>query len=202
MAKAIKIFGLAYFIFNLIVFAAIFVLAIFSSGNYMQFSPGWAFLFFPTSGMLSGYWIRTGKYGWPRSLVIAASLICSVALLFIVFVIGPQMKELEAETFKKMQAGQQKLLAEKTDRLFAGVYGGDINIVKEQLANGVDINVINETKQTALHVTQNSEIARLLIAHGANIYARDDLGMTPIFNKEAEIAGMLLDAGVDMNSKN
>jgi len=192
LTKFLKILGSLYLIFNLIIFAAIFVQAISSSGKYMQFSPGWTFLFYPTIGMLSGYWIRTGKYGWARSLVIAVSLICSAALLFIVFVIDPQMKELEAEIFEKMQVEQQKLLDEKTARMFAGVYGSDINIVKEQLANGVAVNAINETQQTALHVTQNVEIARLLIERGANIHAKDDMGSTPIFNKEVAIAGILV----------
>ena len=202
LAKFLKIFGMLYFVCNVLIFVVICIMAIYSSGKYLQFSPGWTFLLVPAIGMFSGYWIRAGKYGWARSLVIAASLICSAALLFIVFVIGPQMKDLEAETFKKMQAGQQKLLEEKTARMFTGVYGADINIVKEQLAEGVDVNAINETRQTALHVTQNTEIARLLIEHGADIHAKDDTGTTPIFNKEIKIAGILLDTGVDMNSRN
>lgn len=202
LAKFLKIFGGLYLICYLIIFAAIFVLGIFSSGKYMEFSPGWTFLFYPTIGMLSGYWLRTGKYGWARGLIIAASLFCSIVFLFIVFVAAPQVGQLSAEQAKQMQAGQQKLLAKDIERMFVGVYGADINIIKEQLAKGIDINAINETKQTALHVTQNAEIAKFLIAHGANIHAKDDMGTTPIFNKEIEITELLLEAGVDINSRN
>jgi Ankyrin repeat len=200
-SKPLKIFGFLYFAFNFVIFVVICILAIYTTGKYRQFSPAWIYLLIPGIGMLSGHWICTGKYGWARSLVMAVSLVCSSAVLFIAFVAGPQMDELKAEKFKKMQADQKHLLDEHTERMFLGVYAEDINTVKEQLAKGVDVNALNKTKQTALHVTQNADIARLLIARGTNIHARDDMGMTPIFNKEVPIAGMLLDAGADIDAK-
>ena len=183
-------------------FIAIFILALYTSGKYLQFSPGWIFLLVPAIGIFSGYWIRTGKYGWARILVITLSFICSAAFLFIAFVAGPQLETLQAEQFAKMQASQKVTLDKNTERMFLGVYGGDVKVVKEQLAKVVDVNAVNETRQTPLHVTQNVAIARLLIEHGADINAKDDTGTTPIFNKEIEIAEILLKAGVDINGRN
>lgn len=200
--RLFKILGFLYFTFNFLIFITIFILAFYTSCKYQQFSPGWIYLLFPAIGMLSGYWIHAGRYSWARSLIIAISVASSAVFLFIAFVSGPQLDNLKAEKLKQIQATQQHQLDEKTDRLFLGVYGGDINIVKEQLAKGVDVNTINETGQTALHVTQNADIARLLIQHSANMNALDDLGTTPIFNKEVEIAEILLNAGVDIDSRN
>ncbi|MCD6580933.1 MAG: ankyrin repeat domain-containing protein [Desulfuromusa sp.] len=202
MSKFSKIFGSLYFALNCLIFITIFILAIYTSGKYLQFSPGWIFLLFPGIGMLSGYWIRTGRYGWTRSLIIAVSLLCSIIFLFIAFVAGPQLEKLEAEKVAKIQKIQKIELDKKVEQMFLGVYGGDLEIVKKQLAKGVDVNVVNETRQTALHVTQHVDIAQLLIERGANIHAKDDTGATPIFNKEIEITTLLLDAGVDINSRN
>jgi hypothetical protein len=199
--KPLKIFGFLYFSFNCLIFVVIAILAIYTTVKYRQFSPAWIYLLIPGIGILSGYWIRTGKYGWTRSLIIAVSLVCSSIFLFIAFVAGPQMDTLKAEKFKKMHADQNHPLDGPTKRMFFGVYAGDINIVKEQLAKGVDVNAINETRQTALHVTQNADIARFLIEAGANVHARDDMGMTPIFNKEVSIAGMLLEAKADIEAR-
>lgn len=200
--QLLKIFGFLYFLFHLLIFITIFILAAYTSGKYLQFSPGWIFLIFPGGGMLSGYWLRTGQYGWLRSVIIAVSFVCTLVFLFIAFVSGPQLDKLKAEKFKTNQTGQQLHPDAETGRMFLGVYGDDIKIVTEQLDKGVDVNAINETEQTALHVTQNADIARLLIQQGADVNARDDLGSTPIFNKEIEIAGILLDAGVDIDFKN
>ena len=202
MSKFLKIFGSLYFALNCLILITIFILAIFTSGKYLQFSPGWIFLLFPGIGMLSGYWIRTGNFNWARSLIIAVSLLCSIVFLFIAFVAGPQLEKLEAENLAKWQNVQTIELDKKIKRMFFGVYGSDLIVVKEQLALGVDVNVVNETQQTALHVTQDTDIARLLLEHGADIHAQDDTGTTPIFNKEIEIAKLLLDAGVDINSRN
>lgn len=86
-------------------------------------------------------------------------------------------------------------------QFFDGVDSRDITIVKKLLSNGVDVNAVNETGQTALHVTQNIDITRLLLEHGGNVHAIDDAGMTPLFNKETDVAAVLLDAGADINAR-
>ncbi len=148
--------------------------------------------------MLSGYWIRTQKFKSGRSIVIALSFFMTATFLFIAFVGGPQLENMKKEKFIKFQESQ---LIENTKQMFVGVYSEDINIIKELLNKGVDVNATNETEETALHVTQSMHIARMLIARGANVHARDDSGMTPIFNKEIEIAEILLDAGADINTR-
>ncbi len=129
--------------------------------------------------MLSGHWIRFGKCTRAKSLIVVFSLACSVVFL----------------------EWHQIQVSERTKQMFVGVNSGDINTVKEQLDNGADVNVVNETGETALHVVQSKNIARLLIDHGANANAKDDSKMTPLFNKDIEIAGLLLDAGADINAK-
>jgi len=199
-SKFLQLFGFVYFSFNVVLFVVIFIMAVYTTGRYLQFSPGWVYLLFPALGMFSGYWIRIGKFGWARGLAITASMICTAAFLFIALVAAPQMEELKTEKFKMMQMDKQQRLDEQTRLLFVGVYGSEPELVRKQLAAGVDANAINETGRTALHVTQNVEIADLLIRHGANIHAKDDSGDTPIFNKEVAIAEILLDAGVDINA--
>ena len=188
--------------FNFVLFAAILTLVIYASNKHEQLAPGWALLLFPIIGMLSGHWLRKGKYGWARISVMVVSFIGFVVFLFNFFVAGPQLDKLKAAKFAKTQEKPEVTIDKNTERLFLGVYAGDLKIVEEQLDLGVDVNAINETKQTPLHVTQNATIAKLLIDKGADINILDDLGSSPIFNKEVEIAAMLLDAGVDINAVN
>ncbi len=59
--------------------------------------------------------------------------------------------------------------------------GGDIDSVKDFLANGVGVDAVNEYKQTALHVAKTMEIAELLLSKGADINFKSNLGTT-LFN--------------------
>jgi len=201
LIKFLKFFGIFYFLINLAVFATIIVLALSSMGT-APCSPGWIYLAFPAVGMISSYWMWTGKYSLSKKVVIAFSLFCSATILAIIFIAIPQIKALNAKQVEKTQAVQQSLLNKEVERLFMGVYTNDIAIVTEQLAKGVNVNAKNETQQTALHVTQSPEIAQLLIEHGADINAKDDLGAVPIFNKELPTAKILFAAGNDINIRN
>lgn len=129
-----------------------------------------------------------------NSAIIAVILLCSAIFLFVA---GPQMGEIKQAKPMMWQEARLK----NVQQLFDGVYNDDITIIKEQLSNGVDVNAVNETHQTALHATQDADIARLLINIGGNIHEKDDAGMTPIFNKDIEIATILLDAGADVNAR-
>jgi hypothetical protein len=200
--RSIKIFGFLYFAFNFLIFIVLSILCTYTILKYQEVSMVWGYLLIPVLGMLSGYWIRTEKYGRTRSLIIVISLVCSSAFFYFAFVVGPQMDELKAEKFKKIHTENKRVLDEPTQRFFLGLYAGDINIVKEMLAKGVNVNSVNQTSQTPLHVTQNADIAKTLIAAGGNVSAVDDTGATPIFNKEVPIAGLLLDAGADIEARN
>lgn len=200
--KTLKIFSFIYFSFNFIIFAALLALCFGTSSHYQQLSYGWTLLSVPAIGILCAYWIGRGKFGRMQTLLMAVSFICSASIIYIAFVTGPQMKELKAEKLHKLQAKQQQPLNQETERMFLGLYAGDAKIVKEQLSKGVNVNVRNETRQTPLHVTQNTAITKLLIEMGADLYAKNDLGDTPIFNKEIQTAQILLNAGVDIDDRN
>ena len=64
---------------------------------------------------------------------------------------------------------------------------GVVRILLED--KSVQVNVGNEQGETALHLAAGVgafEIARLLIAHGANVQAKNDAGRTPAMVAKAE----------------
>ena len=196
-ARFCKFFGLIYLGVNVIILVVLGSMMIYTANDDTPFSQPWIYLGFPVIGMVAGYWIRKCNFEWWRIPFIVLSLLCSAALLFVIFVAGPQMQEMEQEKFKLWEAAQQ----ESVQRMLDAVTAGDMTITTEQLNDGVDVNAVNESGQTALHLVQSADITRLLIERGSDINAKDDMGMTPVFNKEIEIAGILLDAGADINAR-
>ena len=69
--------------------------------------------------------------------------------------------------------------------------GGDIDSVKDFLASGVDVDAVDQYKQTALHLAKTLEIAELLISKGADVNAETDIGITPLDLAHGEIADLL-----------
>ena len=60
---------------------------------------------------------------------------------------------------------------------------GNIEVVKQHLAAGTDVNAKNEWGGTPLHFAAlggRKEVAELLIAKGADVNAKDDAGDTPV----------------------
>jgi hypothetical protein len=77
-----------------------------------------------------------------------------------------------------------------------------VQVVNQLLADGADPN--KTFNRTALHLaveTGRSEIVDLLLAHGADLNARDHLGRAPLFlavaTRRPKIARVLMDAGAD-----
>lgn len=74
---------------------------------------------------------------------------------------------------------------EKGD-IHAAAYAGDLPKVKQLVAGGVDINKLGKKKLTLLHLaafqgnTRHIEMAKWLLANGANAGARDFEGKTPL----------------------
>ena len=69
---------------------------------------------------------------------------------------------------------------------------GDIEAVKQHLADGTDVNAKGQYGRTPLHKAANKEIAELLIANGAEVNAMDVLlGWTPLDYAEGETADLL-----------
>ena len=87
-------------------------------------------------------------------------------------------------------------------------YEGNIEAVKQHLADGVDVNTKDKDGFTPLHYATGrgrKEVAELLIAKGADVNAKGDRDATPLhgaaFNGHAEIVELLIDAGADVNAQ-
>jgi ankyrin repeat protein len=86
---------------------------------------------------------------------------------------------------------------------------GNIEAVNEFLDNGGNVNLQDEPGMTPLHHAVNSdwkeshlEMIKLLIERGAIVNAIDDTHHTPLhMASNATVAGLLLDAGADVNAK-
>ncbi len=85
---------------------------------------------------------------------------------------------------------------------------GNIEVIKQHLDNGVDVNSKDESQGTALHlaaVTGHKEIVELLIAKGADVDAKDNHGWTPLHytvsGVHKEIVEILIAKGADVRAK-
>lgn len=56
-----------------------------------------------------------------------------------------------------------------------------LEIVKLLLANGANVNAIDNDGNTPLHYVRNVEIAKLLVEAGANINAKNEFGHTSLY---------------------
>lgn len=79
------------------------------------------------------------------------------------------------------------------------VLGGDLDLVKQRVAAGADINEVTN-KGTALHVSciyRREEIGRFLLENGANPRAKDKYGRMPIdVAEDTEMVALLREYGV------
>jgi ankyrin repeat protein len=87
---------------------------------------------------------------------------------------------------------------------------GNLEIVKVMLDSGADINAVSRNKLSATPLQgaaamQNLELARLLIARGANVNCRGEEGGTPLHeaagNGQIELVKLLLANGANLNAK-
>ena len=86
---------------------------------------------------------------------------------------------------------------------------GNIEVVKQYLAAGGDVNAKNDDGYTPLHVSAHGdtkEIAELLITNGADVNAKAAGGWTPLHSAaergHKEITQLLIAKGVDVNTRN
>ena len=93
------------------------------------------------------------------------------------------------------------------------VAAGNIEAVKQHLADGADVNATDEVGWTPLHRavigshTDHTETAEFLIASGADVNARNAIGWTPLFYAAAktgsghkEIVELLIANNADVNA--
>ena len=84
---------------------------------------------------------------------------------------------------------------------------GNIEVVKQHLAAGTDVNAKDVNGSTPLTFADNKEIAELLISEGADVNAKGMHGHrgTPLHSAAShghkEIAELLLAEGADVNAK-
>lgn len=198
LSRFLKIFGFLYLIVHAIVVIAVTIF-IFEARANAPANPGFILILIPALGVFAGYYIWKGQYNWWRNIIIAISVLIMGVVLFIALVATPEIKKIN----KADAALESKLvkLDKDIERMFLGVYSGDVNIVKEQLAKNVFVDARNENSSTALHVAQNKEIIELLILKGADVNALDAYKMTPMFNKEVHRTKILVEAGADIHLK-
>ena len=81
---------------------------------------------------------------------------------------------------------------------------GNIEVVKQHLADGSDVNEMDDVQMTPLHYAYTKEIPELLIENGADVNAKDDGRGTPLndaaFSGHKEIVELLIAKGADVNA--
>ena len=91
----------------------------------------------------------------------------------------------------------------------AASWRNDIETVKAHIVDGTNIDTVDDwTGKTALHYAAeygHLEIAKLLLANGANVNRRDDDKATPLYFAAVggfvDVARLLLDYGADINAR-
>ena len=86
---------------------------------------------------------------------------------------------------------------------------GNIEVVKQHLTDGVDVNSRGKNEWTPLHYAAeqgHKEITELLIGKAADVNARDKYGVTPLYKAadwgHREILELLITKGADVNKRN
>ena len=74
---------------------------------------------------------------------------------------------------------------------------GNMEVVKQHLAAGADVNVKDDEVGTPLHLAAvfSKEVTELLIANGADVNAKDKYGGTPLDYANNEVAKILINNG-------
>ena len=110
--------------------------------------------------------------------------------------------------FGKPLSKDSTISKDETDSFFNAVSSGNLNLVKQYLRQGVDVNQKYKEGWTALMIASVAnylEMAKTLISAGADMNLQDKDGLTALiwasFKGHLEIAKTLISVGADMNLK-
>ncbi len=90
--------------------------------------------------------------------------------------------------------------------IYTAARDGDLPTVQALLAQGGDVNAVNESGSTALHFAADrgrTEVVRFLLDHGAAVNVKSKSGSTPLLlaaqSGSLEVVRLLLDRGAEVN---
>ncbi|MFS0918991.1 ankyrin repeat domain-containing protein [Brevibacillus sp. 179-C 1.1 NHS] len=96
----------------------------------------------------------------------------------------------DTELVRKIVTKQPELLQEKDEYEFSVLHGAvmtdDIDLIAYLVAHGADVNAKNDEGITPLHIVLYPEVAEILIAHGADIHASAYDGSTVLHTQVAD----------------
>lgn len=99
------------------------------------------------------------------------------------------------------------LFSQNTKNIFDAINNNDLNSVKNIIASGGNVNVVNKDGLTALTVASekgNIDIVKELINAGANVNGASSVGWTPLmgacFEGNIEVVKELISAGANVNA--
>jgi hypothetical protein len=190
-----KLFGLLYLGLNAVLLATVAILAAKAEGSGPQ-AAGWPWLLPPAFGLLCGWWLYRGV-GRVRGLLIALSLFATAGAILIPPLASPRLQAMG----QQQQVAKAPKMDENGRRFFDAVQEGNLAMVEQLLDQGMDVNTRDAAGQSALHLAGDRDMLLLLLKRGADMKARDEYGMTPLFNKEAALAEVLLAAGSDLEAR-
>jgi ankyrin repeat protein len=105
---------------------------------------------------------------------------------------------------REPSVGAEKLEARETAFL-AAARNGEVSVVQAQLDDGMEVDARDAESNTPLMLTRDAEVARRLIAAGADVNARNRSASTPLIeaakNGAAGVARLLAEHGADLEAR-